>query len=277
MKKRCRCKRIVSTIFVCAFACFAQLSALETGFVWALRANFNGTATLPSINANDMDKLGAQFMKGAVGYTMDGEAELGYLFDSMRFFKMKSNSFFGGISAFATVGVGNGFTGQVAGGTYGAKTASMYINVTYAPVITFGTGAKAFLLRDRLVLGLWFGTKMIADLSPQYVAYMDDSSIMKPEIGEIIVTHFMIKNMNPFSFSMKFNFEYQQPINYRVSALLGGYARFNIWKPKYITMPDSLLTFIKSVRPDFSMETPLPSFYLNSLDFGVSLGLQFKA
>ena len=71
--------------------CVMHLSAVESGFTWALRANFNGTATLPSINEEDMDKIAAQFMKGAVGYTMDGEAELGYNFGGERFFNMQSN------------------------------------------------------------------------------------------------------------------------------------------------------------------------------------------
>ncbi|MBQ9495258.1 MAG: hypothetical protein IJR50_06435 [Treponema sp.] len=277
MKREDCYKRIVCVAAIFAFACFTQLHALDDGFTWALRANFNGTATLPSISAEDMDKLGASFMKGGVGYTMDGEAELGYNFGGERFFKMSSNKIFGGMSLFGSIGIGNGYTGEIAGGTYGSVTATMYININYAPVITLGVGTKAFMLQDRLALGLWLGTKMIADLSPEYMAYMDDSTIMKPEIGEVIVTPFMIKNMNPFSFSMKTFVEYHQPINNRVSALLTGFLRFNVWKPKYITMPDSLLTLIHSVRPDFSVETPLPSFYLNSLDFGVSLGVQFKA
>ncbi|MBQ9238696.1 MAG: hypothetical protein IJ191_05200 [Treponema sp.] len=259
-----------------------RAQAIETGFVWALRANFNGTATLPSINKSDLEKIAAEFMKGAVGYTMDGEAELGYLFDSTRFFKMESNKVFGGLSVFGTIGVGSGFSGQSAGATYSGVTATMYINVNYAPVITFGVGSKAYLLRDRLALGLWLGTKMIVDVSPEYLAYMDDTTIMAaPEIGEIIVTPFMMKNMNPFSFSTKFLIEYQQPINQRLAVLLGGYLRFNLWSPKYITMPPSLMSLMndqlkKDGKPEFSAETPLPSYFLNSLDFGVSLGVQFR-
>ena len=51
--------------------------------------------------------------------------------------------------------------------------------------------------------------------------------------------------------------------------------RFNIYKPKYLTMPNSLLTVLQGVS-GFTPETPLSSFYLNSIDFGLSLGLQFR-
>ena len=260
--------------------CVMHSHALDSGFIWALRANFNGTATVPSINSEDMDKIAAEFMKGAVGYTMDGEAELGYYFGGERFFKIESNKIFGGMSLFGTIGIGSGFSGQSAGATIGGNSATMYITVKYAPVITFGLGSKVYLLRDRLALGLWVGTKMIADLSPEYLAYFSDSSLNKayglPEIGEIIVTPFMMKNMNPFSFSSKFLLEYLQPVNDRVGVILGGYFRFNLWSPKYITMPPTLMGLIQGVRPEFSVETPLPSYFLNSVDFGISLGLNFR-
>ena len=97
-----------------------------------------------------------------------------------------------------------------------------------------------------------------------------------PEIGEIIVTDFMIKNMNPLMLSMKFMLEYNQPVNDRVEVILGAYARFNIYSPKYITMPDSLYQLMKVAAPDFTMETPLKSYYINSLDFGLTIGLAFK-
>ena len=117
---------------------------------------------------------------------------------------------------------------------------------------------------------------MIADTSPEYLAYSDQNDILPPEIGEIIVTDFMIKNMNPVMFSIKFMIEYNQPINDRVEVILGAYTRFNVYSPKYITMPDSLLTLMNGVRPDFTLETPLKSYYINSLDFGITLGLAFK-
>lgn len=268
------------------FAMALNLYSFDEGFVWALKANFNGTATLPSISDSDLDKLGAAYMKGSVGYTMDGEAELGYLFGSKRWFNGMDSSKFSGMSLFASIGVGNGFAGQVAGNTIEGIEANMYINVSYSPVISFGVGTKAYFLDSKLALGLHIGGKLIADLSPEYLAYTDNPQALEllfqntpyslPEIGEIIVTDFMIKNMNPLMLSIKFMLEYNQPVNDRVEVILGLYTRFNLYSPKYITMPDSLLYALQANRPNFTTETPLPSYYINSLDFGLTIGLAFK-
>lgn len=280
---------IISIIILTISLNSINLYGFEEGFIWGLRANFNGSATLPSISQEDLNKMGASFMKGSVGYTMDGEAELGYLFGVDRWFGGKKSDFskFSGMSLYVSVGVGSGFSGMVSGGTFGTTSAKMFININYAPVISFGIGSKLYLLESRLALGLQLGGKIIADTSPEYLAYSDmDSDInglgvaglKLPEMGEIIVTDFMKKNMNPVMFSIKLMLEYNQPINDRVEIILGIYSRFNIYKPKYITMPDSLLNLIHTgaQRPNFSTETPMSSLYLNSFDFGLSLGLQFR-
>ncbi|WP_041177582.1 hypothetical protein [Brachyspira intermedia] len=260
-------------INILLLASFSAAYGFDEGFIWALKANFNGTATMPSISDSDLKKLGATYMKGGVGYTMDGEAELGYLFGSERWFGGMDPSKFSGMSLFGSLGVGNGFAGQVSGN----GIADMYINVSYAPVISFGVGTKAYFLNSRLSLGLLLGGKIIADLSPEYLAYSSDSTILAPEIGEIIVSDFMIKNMNPVMFSIKFMIEYNQPINDRVEVILGAYTRFNVYAPGYITMPDSLYKLMETVKdPNFTLETPLKSYYINSLDFGITLGLAFK-
>ena len=256
----------------------------DEGFIWSLKANFNEGLTIPSISQSDLDKLGAAYMKGAMGFSMDGEAELGYLFGVDRWFGGKKSDFskFSGMSLYASIGVGSGFSGLISGGTYSNVSVKMFINVNYSPIITFGVGSKLYLLESRLALGLQLGGKIIADTSPEYLAYADQkidlNDIKLPEVGEIVVTDFMMKNMNPVMFSIKLMLEYNQPISERVEVVLGMYSRFNIYKPNYITMPDSLLTLIKlgAGKSNFSAETPLPSFYLNSFDFGLSLGLQFK-
>lgn len=260
-----------------------NLYGFEEGFIWSLRANFNESLTIPSINNSDLDKMGASFLKGSMGFTMDGEAELGYLFGVDRWFGGKKSDFskFSGMSLYASIGVGSGFSGMLAGGNYNNQSPTLYVNVNYSPVITFGIGSKLYLLESRLALGLQLGGKIIADTSPEYMVYSDINlnelpNVNFPEVGEIVVTDFMIKNMNPVMFSIKLMLEYNQPISERVEVILGIYSRFNIYKPKYITMPDTLMTLLKGVRPNFTAETPLPSFYLNSFDFGLSLGLQFK-
>ncbi len=271
-------KKIFINILI--FICCLPLYGFDEGFIWALKANFNGSATMPSISKADLDKMGASYMKGAVGYTMDGEAELGYLFGSEKWFNSMSSDKFSGMSFFGSIGVGSGFAGQVAGNTIDENTVNMFINVSYTPVISFGVGTKAYFFNSKLALGLHIGGRMIADLSPEYLAYADvDLSPMAdlPEIGEIIVTDFMIKNMNPVMFSVKLMLEYNQPVvDNRLEVILGAYARFNVYSPKYITMPDSLFELMNTVRPDFTMETPLKSYYINSLDFGLTLGLGFN-
>lgn len=283
-------------VFIMTSLLYRNLYSFEEGFIWGLRANFNGTYTMPSISQEDLNKLGAGYMKGAAGYTMDGEAELGYLFGAKRWFKIdydkmsnmdktnRSLHVFSGMSLYVSIGVGSGFAGQVAGNTMAGVTANMFMNVNYAPVISFGVGSKIYLLESRLALGLQVGGKIIADTSPEYLVYSDTdlssipaySNVSFPEMGEIIVTDFMMKNMNPVMFSIKAMLEYNQPISDRVEIILGIYARYNIYKPKYITMPDSLLSILKTVSSNFTTTTPLNSYFINSLDFGLSLGLQFR-
>ena len=268
-------------INVLLLASFSAAYGFDEGFIWALKANFNGSATMPSISDEDLSKIGAGYMKGGVGYTIDGEAELGYLFGSERWFGGLDPAKFSGMSVFGSIGVGSGFAGQVSGATYEGVTANAYINVSYTPVISFGVGTKAYFLDSRLALGLHIGGKLIADVSPEYLAYFDIDMPGFPEIGEIIVTDFMVKNMNPVMFSIKFMLEYNQPVNDRVEVILGAYTRFNVYSPKYITMPDSLLSLMNSAlekegKPAFNTTTPLKSYYINSLDFGLTLGLAFK-
>ena len=273
-------------LVVMLFMITSILYSFEEGFIWGLRANFNGSLTLPSISQEDLDKMGAAYMKGAVGYTMDGEAELGYLFGAERWFGKEKSDFskFSGMSLYVSIGVGTGFSGMVSGNTIGGATVNVFMNVNYKPVISFGIGSKLYLLESRMAIGLQLGGKLIADTSPEYLAYSDSDStfasltppVKLPEMGELIVTDFMKKNMNPVMFSIKLMLEYNQPINDRVEVVLGIYTRFNIYKPKYITMPTSLLGVIQGIRPSFTAETPMPTYYINSLDFGLTLGLQFR-
>ena len=271
-------------LVVMLFMTTSILYSFEEGFIWGLRANFNGSLTLPSISQEDLNKMGAAYMKGAVGYTMDGEAELGYLFGAERWFGKEKSDFskFSGMSLYVSIGVGTGFSGMVSGNTIGGATVNVFMNVNYKPVISFGIGSKLYLLESRMAIGLQLGGKVIADTSPEYLAYSDTdlsavfTNTTLPEMGEIIVTDFMKKNMNPVMFSLKLMLEYNQPINDRVEVVLGIYTRFNIYKPKYITMPTSLLGVIQGIRPSFTAETPMPTYYINSLDFGLTLGLQFR-
>lgn len=262
-------KKVIITFLSIFVFVTTSLHAFDKGFIWGLKANFFGAITMPSINDADLDKMGAAFMKGGMGFHVDGEADLGYIF------KLRSSGF-NGISIYGSLGIGTGGVNEIAGNTIGGNTVNMYVDISYMPVLAFGGGAKAYFFDSRLSAGLWLGTKMIMDMSPAYLAYSDDATVLKPEVGEVIVDNWMMQNMNPFSFSMRACFEYHQPINNYVRMTLGIFGRFNIYSPKYITMPDSLLALMRTVRPDFDVREPLKSFFLNSFDFGVTLGLTFR-
>lgn len=255
------------------------LSAFEEGWAFNLKANVGGSLTMPSISASDLDKLGASYMKGGMGYIGGAEVEIGYMFGSSKWFNLDPSTF-SGVSAYGSVGISTGHSTQVAGNTIEGETVNMHITVEFLPVISLGVGGKAFFLNNRVSAGLWLGTKIIADTSPAYLAYSDHAQTNEnaklPEMGEIIVDDFMMKNMNPFMFSSKLMLEYYQPINENVRLVLGGYFQFNLYSPKYITMPESLMKLIEVQRPEFSSRTPLSSYFLNSMDFGASVALSFK-
>lgn len=267
-------KSILISVFLLVFMVNAH--AFEEGFIWGLKVNAFGGVTMPTINAEDLDKMGAAFMKGGMGLYFDGEVDLGYIFGTEKWFPKIHGKTFSGVSVYASLGIGNGGVNEIAGNTIGGNTVNMYVNINYAPVLTLGIGSKAYFLENRLSAGLWLGTKIIADMSPGYLAYADDQSVLQAEVGEVVVDSWMIKNMNPFSFSIRGCVEYHQPINHYVRLTLGGFGRFNIYSPKYITMPDSLLALMKTVRPNFDTHEPLKSFFLNSLDFGVTIGFTFR-
>lgn len=273
-------KKLTAIFITAIFA--AGAFAFEEGFVWGLRANFFGALTIPSISQEDLDTISAAYMRGGMGFHIDGEADLGYIFGTERWFPSLHGSLFSGLSAYGSIGIGTGGVNEIAGNTISGNTVDMFVNVDYMPVITFGAGTKAYFLENRISTGVWLGTKMIADMSPSYLAYASDTSLTNlPEIGEIIVDEWMMSNMNPFSFSMRGCFEYHQPVNDNVRVTLGVFGRFNIFSPKYLTMPDTLFNMMntqlqKDGKPEFTKQTPLNSFYLNSLDFGVSLGLTFR-
>lgn len=80
-------------ILLSIFFITSNLYSFTNGFIWAVKFNFNGSATIPSINQEDLNKMGIEYFKGAVGYSLNGELELGYLFGSERWFNMDNKKF----------------------------------------------------------------------------------------------------------------------------------------------------------------------------------------
>lgn len=297
-------KPIKKIIFLVMFV-FVSFSAFafNEGFTLGLRANFSGSYTDPYINEADKKYLGAAFMKGMAGFIMNGEAELTYIFDSVRYFNY-TNNIFGGLGLAFNLGVGQGFSGQISGtkqqsftgadGKPYKKDIEVYCRVYMTPVITFGTGLKTLLLKNRLVLGFGIGGKLLADPQPTYELYtnLNDEELaalkktnidFSSETGTLYISESMMKIMNPLSLLLKLSIEYNQPIISTMGLTMGGYMSYSVYKPGYVALPKKVeqaaiingLTQTPQVHVNFE-KNPINSFFMNNLDFGISLGLLFK-
>lgn len=284
---------LVMFVFV-SFSAFA----FEKGFTLGLKANFSGSFTDPHINEADKRYLGADFMRGMVGFIMNGDAELTYIFDSIRYFNYTNNKIFGGLGLGFNLGIGQGFSGQISGskqqtfkGSGGAnykKDIEIYARVYMMPVLQFGTTLKTLLLKNRLVLGFGIGGKLLADPQPIYELYsnLNDYEIdqlkangidFSSERGTLYVSETMMTKMNPLGVSLKGSMEYNQPIISTMGLIIGGYLSYSIYKPGYVAMPKKIEDAARKQNANVNFQRdPIKSFFMNTLDFGVSLGLLFK-
>lgn len=285
------------TVAVVLFAIAAiHLYAFNSGFTLGLKANLTGSLTRPKISKADMDYLGGDGMKGTLGYITTGEADLTYIFDSVRFFHLEDNDVFGGLGLSFALGLGQGFSGQISGQYNDTlkKRIDVFCRVHMTPVMTFTSGVRSYFLRNRLALGMNTGIKMPLDPHPTYELYtnltpeevaqlkkegMDFSS----ETGTLLITQEQMKKINPVGFTFKGFIEYNQPFLSNMEIVLGGFLSYTVYKPKYITMPQKLIDAAKAggklKNPPVDVDVvknPIKSFYMNSLDFGVTIGLTFK-
>ncbi|MGI5090387.1 hypothetical protein [Treponema sp. OMZ 805] len=287
------------TIAVVIFAVAAiHLYAFDSGFTLGLKANLTGSLTDPRINKKDMDYLGGNGMKGMLGYITTGEADLTYLFDSIRYFRLQDNSVFGGLGWSFALGLGQGFSGQISGqfndklnGGKG-KQIDVFCRVHMTPVLTLTSGVRSYFLRNRLSLGLNTGIRMPLDPQPIYELYTNltpdeveqlrgEGIDFSNETGTLLITQEQMKKINPVGFTFKGFIEYNQPFLSNMEIVLGGFLSYTIYKPKYVTMPQKLIDAAKAggaakgITVDV-VNTPINSFYMNSLDFGITIGLTFK-
>ena len=172
-------------LLLLGFAVF-PLTALEGGPHLYLRADFGGTLSLPSISDDSLK----QFNKDAVkmtgmlsGLLISGELEGGYIFDSNRFFGLRQGHPFSALGVFAYIGVGQGNTSQKVSANVSGTALDTFMVVDFTPVIDFGLSAKAYFFKNRLALGAGLGGRMIADMSPDYLVYSTDPSIIETEVG----------------------------------------------------------------------------------------------
>ncbi len=257
--------------------------AFKDGFVLTLRADFLGSLTLPKISKKELTSLGgANKMEGMAGFIMGCEAELGYIFNAKEFMGLFDDYYFTGIGWNFNIGVGEGHIGQISGSIEAGKPVNVYVNVYSTPVISLSTGSRIYLFSGRMALGTTFGLKMYADPSPTYQMYTDRDDLgdtLGPPVGTVIVDDFARSHMNPFTFHNKYFIEYNQPIVERMEMALRLFIGYNIYKPGYATLPTKQLINGAKAKPGvqkFDPKRKLDSFYLNNMEFGLSLALNFK-
>ena len=287
-------KKTVAAVLLAAAAFHAY--AFNSGFTLGLKANLTGSLTMPQINKADLDYLGGNRMSGSLGYITTGDADVTYIFDSVRYFRLQDNSVFGGLGWNFALGLGQGFSGQISGQYNDTlkKNIDVFCRVYMTPVLTFTTGLRSYFLRNRLSLGGNVGIKMPLDPQPTYELYTnltpgEVTELQKAgidfssETGTLLITQEQMKKINPVGFIFKGYVEYNQPFITNMEIVLGAFLSYTVYKPKYVTMPQKLIDAAKAggklKTPPIDVDvvnTPINSFYMNSLDFGVTLGLTFK-
>ena len=91
----------------------------------------------------------------------------------------------------------------------------------------------------------------------------------------------MMQKMNPLGITLKTSLEYCQPVISRMDITIGTYISYTIYKPKYVSLPKKIAQAavengkLKGIDVKFERDK-LETFYMNNLDFGVSLGLSFR-
>jgi len=270
--------------------------AFDSGFVLGVKANLTGSLTRPRINKADMDYLGGDGMRGTLGYVTTGEVDLTYLFDSVKYFNRQDNGTFGGLGLNFALGLGQGFSGQISGQHNDTlnKRIDVFCRVHMTPVLTFTSGLKSYFLQNRIALGVDTGIRMPLDPQPIYELYTnltpDEVATLQKEgldfsneTGTLLITEKQMKKINPVGFIFKGLVEYNQPFIDRMELLFGAFLSYTVYKPKYVTMPQKLIDAAKAggklKKPPVDVDvvnTPIKSFYMNSLDFGLTLGLTFK-
>ena len=256
-------------LLILGFSVFPA-AALRGGPLLYLQADFGGGLTTPFISDTSLKQLnsGALKMSGMMSSLLiSGNLEGGYVFDSNRFFGLRQGHPFSALGVFAYLGVGQGNSGQKITADTGSGIVDTFVFINFIPVVNFGVSAKAYFFRNRLALGAHIGGRLIADTRPSFLSYTSPPST--PKVGEIIVTEDMMKKMNPLMFSVKGMMEYNIPVLETTDIVMGWYTRYNIYRPKYLTAPPEL-----AGAADLSK--PVLDFWLNSFDFGVSIGFAFK-
>ena len=287
-------KKTVAAFFLAAVVIHAY--AFDSGFTLGLKANLTGSLTDPRISKKDMDYLGGDGMRGMLGYVTTGEVDLTYIFDSVQYSHLQDDTIFGGLGWSFALGLGQGFSGQISGQYNDTlkKKIDVFCRIHMTPVMTLTSGVRSYFLRNRLSLGLNTGIRMPLDPQPVYELYTNltpeeveklkkEDLDFSSETGTLLITQEQMKKINPVGFTFKGFIEYNQPFLSNMEIVLGGFLSYTVYKPKYVTMPQKLINAAKEggklKKPPVDVDVvnhPINSFYMNSFDFGVTIGLTFK-
>ncbi len=279
MKQSIMKKAVLIGVILCISI---NLYSFDKGWVFGLRADFGGSLTLPEISESTLDFLNpkAESMTGFLsGLLIGGEASAGYIFDSKDLFSLPDDHAFSGIGLHGYIGMGMGNVSQKITAEEAGEPFDIFIVVDYTPVVNFGAKAHALFFNNRLSVGLGVGGKAILDYTPQYLMYSTLPNTIKTEIGTVIVPNDLLTKLNPLGFSARFELGYAIPMLPTTEFVLGFYTQYNLYSPQYLTVPPTLEALAQSnATPpdslDFSRE--FSDYWLNSLDFGVNIGIALK-
>ena len=285
------CKKNVVLIFLIFIS--SSLFAFDKGFTLGIKAYPSATYTMPHISNEDMAYLGGNGMKGMLGYITTGSVELTYLFDSVRYFGYDNASVFSGLGLAGYFGIGQGFSGQISGQRNEAVgDINLYVRVYMKATLHMGTTLKTFLFNNRLSFNFGLGLNMLLDPHPTYELTSNLSTEQVEElkkaggidfgneVGTLLITDDMMKKMNPVGFVFNFGVEYYQPVSSHMQLTLGSFLAYTIYKPKYVVLPQKIMEAAKKGAEaqgrELDLTKPIKSFYMNSLNFGLSVGLLFE-
>ena len=287
-------KYIKLSLFCVLFLFASRISAFDTGFTLGMKVYPTGTVTRPHISKEDMAYLGGSGMKGMLGYVTTGAVELTYLFDSVRYFGYKDMSIFSGLGLSGYFGIGQGFSGQISGSKNEVVgDINVYCRVYMKATLNMGSTLKTFLFNKRMSVNFGLGLNMLLDPHPTYelTTNLSSEDIEKlknspaqldfsNEVGTLLITDEMMKKMNPVGYVFNCGIDYYQPITQHMQLTLGTFLSYTVYKPGYVTLPQKLVEAAKQGAAargeEIDLSKPIKSFYMNSLNFGLSIGLVFE-
>ena len=160
--------------------------------------------------------------------------------------------------------------------------------------LNMGATLKTFLFNNRMSVNFGLGLNMLLDPHPTYELTTNlsteqvDELIKSPahldfsnETGTLLITDEMMKKMNPVGYVFNFGLEYYQPVTSHMKLTLGGFLSYTVYKPGYVSLPQKLAEAAKkgalaeTPPRELDLSKPIKSFYMNALNFGLSVGLVF--